>query len=137
MRQTSPFDLFPAVLFEKAEEVLTQLYNDTKTFTNFPPTDIYSDNSGHSVVEMAVAGFTKDELEVTIDNNVLYIRGTKAEIQDTENIYLRKGIAYRNFVRDFEVSPSMKDMDVTLINGILKIVISFNEKKETKKFDIK
>lgn len=85
---------------------------------SFPPYNIYKMN-GSTYVELAVAGFSLDELDVDFTSGVLTVKGTKTANENSPDIeYIHRGLAYRKFERKFNAF-NMKLMDVTLVNGIL------------------
>lgn len=68
---------------------------------------------------LAVAGFTREELEVTLEDNQLIISGRQADAPDRE--YLHRGIAARQFQRTFVLADGMEVGDASLENGLLVI----------------
>ena len=90
------------------------------------------------VLELAVAGFEKDEISVSQDNKKLIISAEKAK-KDEETKYLHKGIAQRKFTREYALWEFWNVKSVDLNNGILYVVINreIPEEKKPKKFEIK
>ena len=70
-------------------------------------------------ITLAVAGFTRDELEVTIEENQLVIRGRQQD--DKQRHYLHRGIAARQFQRTFVLADGMEILGADLKNGLLAI----------------
>ena len=70
-------------------------------------------------ITIAVAGFQRDDLEITIEDNQLTIRGRTKE--DGARDYLHRGIAGRQFQRAFVLADGMDVIDATLVNGLLII----------------
>lgn len=120
--------------------------------SNYPPSNIILDN-GKTIIELAVAGFEKEEISLVQDNYLLKISGNKldgAKSNDTtsetssevkpipERIYVRNGIGFRSFTLDFRLQKNSKVGEVTLKNGILKVVIEppIEEKESVKKIPI-
>jgi molecular chaperone IbpA len=106
--------------------------------TAFPLYNIYS--SGNTVkIELAVAGYSRDEITVEVNPNSLIIKGCKEkELQDSSRRVLFQGITYRNFVRTFTIAKDAEVTEATLENGILSIVIEVPQKvQETKRVVIK
>jgi molecular chaperone IbpA len=89
---------------------------------SYPPYNIVKVNDNKYLIEMAVAGFGKQNLEITLDGNKLIVSG-KAETttEDTSGEYLFKGIAARPFQREFLVRDNVQIENAELINGMLKI----------------
>lgn len=92
---------------------------------NFPPCDVVKTDAGYNV-SLAVAGFTHDDLTVEVDgDNIVTVSGKK-ETKTDEN-YLVKGIATRQFVRKWQLASADEVTDVKLENGLLNIAIKRNE----------
>ncbi len=70
-------------------------------------------------ITLAVAGFTNDQLEVTVEENQLVIRGRQPE--DKNRHYLHRGIASRQFQRTFVLAEGMEVLSADLKNGLLAI----------------
>lgn len=86
---------------------------------SYPPYNIRQVSDKKFVIEMAVAGFAKSDIEVTLDGNKLIIKGSAKE--DTDDGYLFKGIAARNFARSFTLNDKVEVKDAELVNGMLKV----------------
>ena len=72
-------------------------------------------------ITLAVAGFTESELEVTVEENELVVRGKQKE--EAERHYLHRGIAARQFQRNFLLADGMVVKDAELRNGMLMISV--------------
>lgn len=70
-------------------------------------------------ITLAVAGFSQDELDITLEENQLVIRGR--QIDDTERTYLHRGIAARHFQRAFVLADGIEVKSAELENGLLSI----------------
>jgi molecular chaperone IbpA len=90
---------------------------------NYPPHNIvkYSDNSYG--IEVAVAGFTKDEVTVEVDQDQLTIRGIKTRTNDSEVEYLHRGLAARDFEQTFTLAEYMEVSGARVEHGMLQIDI--------------
>lgn len=73
----------------------------------------------HLRITLAVAGFSRDEIEVTLEDNQLVIRGRQAD--DTDRSYLHRGIAARQFVRSFVLADGVEVRCARLADGLLSI----------------
>lgn len=109
---------------------LFSLLGDSHNNNNYPVYNIISPKPGEYVIELAVAGFKKENLEVYLEDNLLEIRGTSKEQVDLK--YLHKGISSRNFIRRFTVESDISIGEVALDSGILRIPL-FKKTKETSK----
>ena len=95
-----------------------------KTESSFyPPHNILKHNDNKFVLEIAVAGFSQEELEVLLDKNTLIVTGEKKSTENTSISYLHKGIGNRSFKKSFVLERYLIVDDVNLSDGILKIVL--------------
>ena len=96
--------------------------NATQTNNNYPPYNIVQESEDNFSIEIAVAGFTEGEIELTLENNVLTIAGNKAHDLDSKpKEYLHRGISYRNFEREFILGEHVEIKSAENNNGILTI----------------
>jgi len=109
----------------------------TATQTAFPPVNVIKKDDYNFVLELAVAGYKQDEIEVTAERNSLKITGKKAETD--ERNYLVKGIAGRKFSRQFVLSDTVVVRDASLADGILSIALEnvVPEEQKPRKIEIK
>lgn len=70
-------------------------------------------------ITLAVAGFTRDQLEVVVEDGQLVIRGR--QVDDRERVYLHRGIAARQFQRAFLLADGMQVAGADLVNGLLSV----------------
>ena len=92
-----------------------------KTATTYPPYNIKQVKENKYVIEMAVAGFAKTDIEVALDGNKLIIRGAAVESDEDPSSFIYKGIANRNFSRTFTLADKVEIKDAEIANGMLKI----------------
>ena len=109
----------------------------TATSNAFPPVNVVKKDDYNFVVELAVAGYKQDEIEITSERNSLKITGKKAETDDRN--YLVKGIAGRKFSRQFVLSDTVVVHDAALADGILSIQLEnvIPEEQKPRKIEIK
>lgn len=115
---SSPF-LLGFEEIERALDRVTKAAND-----GYPPYNIERIGSMEKPPErlritLAVAGFTRDELDVALEENQLVIRGR--QIDDKSRVFLHRGIAARQFQRAFLLADGMEVMGADLENGLLSI----------------
>lgn len=120
------------------DRILDQL-NDISMLpkvSNFPPYNIRKDGEYTYVIEMAVAGFTREEIDITINQSKLTIVGSKPE--EVGVSYIHKGIANRDFTREFTLADSIEVKSASMENGILVVMLEniIPEHKKMKKLDI-
>lgn len=87
--------------------------------TSFPPHNIIKVDDNKYVVEMAVAGFGQDEVDVEIQDGTLIVKGEKKD--HTEVDYLYRGIATRSFTKSIRLSETIEVRGAQFKDGILKI----------------
>jgi len=86
---------------------------------SYPPYNIKQVTENKYVIEMAVAGFSKSDIEMTLEGNKLVI---KSAAKDEDNgDYLYRGIANRAFERTFTLADKVEIKDAEMINGMLKV----------------
>jgi molecular chaperone IbpA len=109
----------------------------TATSNAFPPVNVVKKDEYNFVVELAVAGYKIDEIEITAEKNSLKVAGKKVE-EDTRE-YLVKGIAGRKFARQFVLSDTVVVRDAALADGILSIQLEnvIPEEQKPRKIAIK
>ena len=86
----------------------------------YPPYNIKQIKDNKFVIEMAVAGFAQTDIEITLEGNKLVIKGNTEDSEAPEN-FLYKGIANRNFTREFKLADKVEIENAELVNGMLKI----------------
>lgn len=109
----------------------------TASQTAFPPVNIVKTGEYTYNVELAVAGYKKDEIEIITEKNSLRVLGKKNEKDERE--YLAKGIAGRSFSRQFVLSDTVVVQWAELADGILSIALEnvIPEEQKPRKIDIK
>ena len=130
------FDKF-FVGFDDQLGKLQKLHDDiTKNIPNYPPYNIKKLDETHYVIEMAVAGFGQNEIDIEIDGGKLIVKGNvDSSTEDAADNFLFKGIASRAFTRSFALNDQVEVKDAELFNGMLKIALERlipEEKKPTK-----
>jgi molecular chaperone IbpA len=107
---------------------------------NYPPYNIFRVGENMYVIEVAVAGFQDNELDITVTNRVLRITGEKKiEASVAEREYLFRGIGTRDFERTFNIGPHMVVVGAIIKNGVLTVTIEqlVPESEKPKKIAIK
>jgi molecular chaperone IbpA len=94
----------------------------SKNLPSYPPYNIKAVGKDKYVIEMAVAGFAKTDIEVSLQGNKLTVQGsTQDEDTNETQDYIFKGIANRNFTRTFNLADKIEIKDAEIVNGMLKI----------------
>ncbi len=113
--------------------------------STYPPYNIIEVDENNFRIEMAVAGFTKDEIDVTVEDRQLLINGNKeSDVSELSNLagitekFVHKGIANRNFRRSFALAEHVEVKSGEMENGILSVELEkvVPEELKPKKIDI-
>lgn len=121
------------------DNTLEKLYNKTLsvgTAQNYPPYNIIKNGDDHYVIELAIAGFSKDDIEIVTKGDSLTIIGKLKEYN--EKVYLHKGISSRNFERKFTLADTVEVLEADIQDGMLLIRLRNNipEYKKERKIPI-
>ena len=101
------------------DDYLNQFWDSTTT-SNYPPYNLIQLNNHESKLEIALAGFKKDELQVYTEFGKLYVKGRKEESED-DGTFVHKGLAQRSFKRVWTVSDDTKVGSVKFEDGLLTV----------------
>ena len=127
----SPF-LLGFEQFERTIDRISKLSSDS-----YPPYNIEQLSASLLRITVAVAGFEKKDLEISLEGNQLQIRGSKNE-DENEKIYIHRGIATRQFQRNFILADGIVVEEASMENGLLFVDLSQPiSSEESKKIEIK
>lgn len=132
------FDKF-FVGFDDQFNKIAKIHDDlTKNIPNYPPYNIKKTGDNTYVIELAVAGFAKQDIEIELADGKMLIKGN-TQNDETEDNFLFKGIAARNFTRTFALDDQIEIQDAELMNGMLKVFLEriIPEHRKPKKVEIK
>jgi molecular chaperone IbpA len=106
--------------------------------TNYPPYNVIKHDEDNYEVQLAVAGFRQDEVDITVENTQLMIKGTKFEEADTKE-YLYRGLAARDFERHFTLGQYLEVNGAEIKDGLLIVKLKRNvpEAMKPRKIEIK
>ena len=115
------------------DEYLNQFWDSTTT-SNYPPYNLVQLNNHESKLEIALAGFKKDEVKVYTEFGKLYVEGKKEE-SESDGTFVHKGLAQRNFQRVWTITDDTEVGSVKFEDGLLtvelkKIVPDHHARKE-------
>lgn len=136
--QLKDFDKF-FVGFDDQFNKMAKIHDDlTKNIPNYPPYNIKKTGDNTYVIELAVAGFAKQDIEIELDNGKMVVKGSVQATEDDGN-FLFKGIANRNFTRTFALDDQVEVRDAEMFNGMLKVFLEriIPEHKKPKKIEVK
>ena len=111
-----------AVGFDRVFDRLQDYASHQVQSTGFPPYNIRKDGDYNFVIEIALAGLSKDDLEVEIANGVLTVRTKEKKDEDSGEL-LHRGISYRQFTRKWTMADDIVVNDAKMENGMLLITL--------------
>lgn len=119
--------------FEDMWRTLESLNKQPKS--TYPPYNIIKTDSDHYSVEIAVAGFAKEDLIITKEENVLIVEGNRGA---NDAKYVHRGIATRQFKQEFALADHINVLNAELVDGILRIDLEreLPEEKRPKQIQI-
>ena len=124
MTKITSFDLTPfyrnAIGVDRLFDRITQQI-DHAASTNYPPYNIVETGENTYEVQVAVAGFTQGEVEISVKNGELIITGEKTETLAEGHIYRHQGISARKFIRTFSLGDYVEVQSATSKDGILTV----------------
>jgi molecular chaperone IbpA len=94
------------------------------TSPTYPPYNIIKKTDNDYEIEVAVAGFSLDEIDVEVNQNQLVIKGQRKREDDSEVEYLHKGLAYRDFEKVLTLAEHMQVGDASIKDGVLRVEIT-------------
>lgn len=141
MLKNGTFDMFKDIEkffvgFDDTYNRMAKFHDDvTKNIPNYPPYNIRKVEDNKYVIELAVAGFARQDIDITFEDNKLIISG---KTEDDNNNFLFKGIANRAFTRTFFLDDTIEINDAFMMNGMLKIALEkiIPEHKKPKKIAV-
>ena len=108
-----------------------------ETHSNYPPYNLIKENDTQFRLEIALAGYKKEDIEVTTEWNKLFIKAGKVD-EDSDQ-YIHRGMAKRAFTRSWTLSDDVVVGDVSFVDGLLSVNISrvIPEHQKKKVYEIK
>jgi molecular chaperone IbpA len=106
-----------------------QLFNDVErrfanqVQTNYPPYNVIKHDDNNFEIEVAVAGFDREDITIEVDQDQLVIKGNRQKDDDASK-YLHRGLAARDFERSWTLAEYMEVGDAELTNGILRVKLT-------------
>lgn len=88
---------------------------------NYPPHNILKLEENEYAIQIAVTGFEKSEISVTVENNVLVIKGESMTTDYPVEQYLHRGLATRDFAKEFPLAEHIEVKGATIKNGMLTV----------------
>ena len=134
LHKFDPFSIGYDKMFDRLELFNTAL---SKAVPGYPPYNIKKTEKNFYVLELAVAGFSKEDIDIELTDGSLTVSAS-AKTSDSKEEFLHKGIADRSFKRKFELADNVEIRNVDLVNGMLKISLEYvvPDNKKPKKIEI-
>lgn len=107
--------------FDRLSALIDSARNTDATMSGYPPYNIELFDDNKYAITLAVAGFSRNELELTVEKGVLYVRGEKAHKE--ERHYVHQGIANRAFERKFNLADYVEVTGAELSDGLLTVYL--------------
>ncbi len=119
MSRTTRFDSPLLLGFDHFERMLDRVQKASPE--GYPPYNIEQTGETRLRITVAVAGFSMDDLQVTVEDNQLVIRGRQTDDADRERVFLHRGIAARQFQRSFVLADGIEITGASLDSGLLHV----------------
>ncbi|MDX6751687.1 Hsp20 family protein [Geminicoccaceae bacterium 1502E] len=121
MRNLDLSPLFRSTIgFERLDKLFDAAFRDAARDLSYPPYNIVKTGKEQYRITMAVAGFAEKDLDITVHENVLVVKGQIKEPEQNVE-YLHRGIAQRGFEHRFQLADHVRVGDAKLTNGLLDI----------------
>ena len=137
LNQLTPY----AVGFDRVFDQLNTYARNNATSTGFPPYNIRKGGDYTYAIEMALAGFSKNDIEIEVAEGLLTVRSVKEDNETNEEYdsKIYRGISYRKFNRKFTLADDIVVNDASLENGMLKINLEriVPEEKKPRRIEVK
>ena len=122
------------------DDLFDRLFDLNESNSGFPPYNITKTDDSNYVIEMAVAGFNKKEIEIQLSDGNLTVRSlSDSEEENKSSSFIHRGISQRSFVRKFTLSDEIRVKNAELTDGMLRINLEklIPEHKKPKLIQIK
>ena len=104
------------------EEYFDRVFNAVDTSSNYPPYNVIQESEGFTL-ELALAGFKKEEVNVYTESGKLFVEGQREDSGSTAN-YIHRGVAQRSFTRSWALAEDQEVGSVKFEDGLLTVFIS-------------
>lgn len=106
--------------YDRVGALIDNALRGADTTTGYPPYNIEVLDENHYAITLAVAGFDREALDITLENSVLTVKGSKGKSSESRG-YLHQGIADRAFERRFNLAEFVEVTEAKLSNGLLTV----------------
>jgi len=131
-------DMLNDPFFIGFDSLLNKLNRPVQGSTNYPPYNLMKTGDDTFLIELAVAGFSEEEIDIEVQDGTLTIKGEDTRYDSDKVSYIHKGIATRNFERKFTLADTIQVDGASMHNGVLsvKLVNVIPEEKKPRKIPI-
>lgn len=126
--------------FDDQFQRMAKIHDDlSKNVPNYPPYNIKKTGDNTYVVELAIAGFGQQDIEIELADGKLIVKGNISSDEKQDESFLFKGISNRAFTRSFVLDDHIEVQNAELLNGMLKIFLEkiIPEHKKPRKIEVK
>jgi len=105
---------------------------------NYPPHNIIKTDETHYAIQIAVAGFSKSDIHVEVEQEILTVRGESMTSEYPADAYLHRGLSSRNFERSWQLAEHMVVKGAEIQDGVLTVTLEYviPEEKKARVIDI-
>lgn len=118
--------------FDELFNELERTFSTTNKQDNYPPHNVIRTGDNLFQIEVAVAGFSEEELDIELEGRMLTVRGEHKRDEDAEWQYLHRGISGRDFTRTWPLGDNLEVRSATVKNGILTVALEHIVPEEQK-----
>ena len=105
------------------DQYFDKVFNLHQTQSNYPPFNLIEVSSSESLLELALAGFKKEDVKVYTQDGKLFVEGKREEDKESSQNYVHRGLAQRSFTRTWSLSDETEVRSVEFENGLLTVVL--------------
>ena len=117
--------------FDSLFNTLSEMNVESARGVGYPPYNVIKRDDGHFLIEIAVAGFKKDDIDLTLEKGVLTITGKHKGSSNTRD-YAHRGISQRAFERSFTLIDTIKVVGADIVDGLLVVILENDIPEEDK-----
>ena len=117
--------------FDQLFNNLAEMNVESARGVGYPPYNVIKRDDGHFLIEIAVAGFKKEDINLTLEKGVLTITGKHKGGSDVRD-YAHRGISQRAFERSFTLSDTIKVVGADIVDGLLVVILENDIPEEDK-----
>ena len=119
------------------EDLFNRMHASHSIHTSYPPYNIVKETESEWRIEMALAGWAKDDIEISTETNVLCIKSKSDKESDGD--FIHRGVAKRSFTKTFNIADDVEVGNITYNDGLLAIHLTkiVPESQKRKVYDIK